>query len=86
MRKRYCRDSRRGMHGPAPSVGVNLLAGSAAVGWGGRIPSGRPHRAGFRDDLTPRWIAFSPRNANMTFGPDVYAHDELARWSTRLLS
>jgi hypothetical protein len=77
MQKRYCRDSDCGSYGPVLSVGVKLVASSAAVRWGGRLSSGRRHRAGFRDYLTPLSILVSARTANTTFMPNVYSRYEL---------
>jgi len=69
MQKRYCRDSDCGSHGPVLWVGVKLVASSEAVRWAGRLSSGRRHRAGFRDYLTPLSILVSARTANTTFMP-----------------
>ncbi len=58
---------------PLYAVGVKLVASSAAVRWGGRLSSGRRHRPGFRDYLTPLSILVSAPTANTTFMPNEYS-------------
>jgi hypothetical protein len=86
MQKRYSRDNDCESHEPVLSVGVKLVASSAAVTWGGRLSSARRHRAGFRDYLTPLSILVSARTANTTFVPNVYSRYEFVRLSTSLFS
>lgn len=86
MQKRYCCESDCSSYSPGLSVAVKRVAGSAAVRWRGRLSSGRRHRAGCRDYLTPLSIPVAARTINTRFTPDVYTRDEFGCLAIFLLS